>query len=52
MHLLCDGIYIGKNGRTFSTKCKEQMTDINFKNLFQLKRKHVYSQDHHMDWMT
>ena len=58
--LHCDGNYIGETGRAFCTRCKEHMCDVNPKNLARLKSndmnnksdlgKHVYSQNHHMDW--
>ena len=58
--LHCVGIYIGKTVRTFRTRCKEHMRDVNPKNLARLENndinnksalvKHVYSENHHMDW--
>ena len=58
--LHCDGIYIGETGRVFRTRFKEHMRDVNPKNLAQLENndmnsksalvKHVYSQNHYMDW--
>ena len=52
--------YVGKTGRAFCTRCKEHMHDVNPKNLAQSQNndinnksalvKHVYSQNHHMDW--
>ena len=58
--LHCDGIYIGEAGRAFCTRCKEHLRDVNSKNLAQFENndmnnksalvKHVYLQNHHMDW--
>ena len=35
--LHCVGIYIGEPGRTFRTRCKEHMHDVNPKNLARLE---------------
>ena len=58
--LHCVGIYIGETGWAFRTRCKEHMRDVNPKNLARLENndisnksalvKHVYSENHHMDW--
>ena len=49
-----------KIGRAFRTRCKKHMRDVNPKNLARSENndmnnksalvKHVYSQNHHMDW--
>ena len=58
--LHCVGIYIGETGRVFRTRCKEHMRNVNSKNLARLENndmnnksglvKHVYSENHHIDW--
>ena len=58
--LHCVGIYIGETGRAFRTRCKEHIRDVNPKNLARLENndinnksalvKHVYSENHYMDW--
>ena len=54
------GIYIDETGRAFRTRCKEHMRDVYPKNLARSENndinnkfalvKHVYSENHHMDW--
>ena len=51
---------MGETGRAFRIRCKENMRDVNPKNLARLENndinnksalvKHVYSENHHMDW--
>ena len=58
--ILATKIYRKETGRAFCTRCKEHMRDVNPKNLARLENndinnksalvKHVYSENHHMDW--
>ena len=51
---------MGETGKAFCTRHKEHMRDVNPKNLARLENndmnnksapvKHVYSENHHMDW--
>ena len=53
-------LFICETGGAFRTRCKEHMRDVNSKNLTRLENidinnksalvKHVYSENHYMDW--